>query len=306
MEVITKKNEQAKVSAGWINLIAFIIPVHWMSFIIAGFETKNTKWILFGIFYAAPLFLLFLSFLSGSTNSAMFGFLSFSIFISWIITFIHSFLIRDDYKKLIIKKRNISKSNNYDWLINNKKDKLVNSLSINHQKIINEMLKEQKEINGKYNKINPIHQANFIDIIVMVEDFIDQTKELMKKEEELDKIIKGFNISEINLKIKEITDKMQKAERKELREEYENTLNNYKQRKQTYSEFADKKEIINLKLESYLVKIKEIKYEFIEVDFLISEEKKNNIFKKTDEIAEDINMQIDILSDTYKNIERKY
>ena len=301
MKVLPK---QHNVIAFWINIIAFIIPFHWLAFLIAGLETKNSTWIKYSIFYAAPLFLTILAAIL-NFNSALAGLFVMSIFLSWMITFIHSFFIINDYKKLIIKKRNLEKSNSFDWLENNKQDKRINSLSIFHKKIMNEMLKEQKIINKKYNKINPIHQLNFIDIIVMVEDFIDQTKELMKKEEEIEEIIKRFEISEVNEKIKTTNAKIKQTTNKELIEEYKNSLKNYTKRKETYKEFIDKKEIIKLKLESYLAKIKEIKYDFIDVDFLISEEEKNSIFSKTDEISEDISQQMNFLSNTYKDIEDK-
>ena len=298
MKVLPK---QHNVIAFWINIIAFIIPFHWLAFLIVGLETKNTKWIKYSIFYAAPLFLTFFAAILGSSG-AVGGLLILSIFFSWMAAFIHSFLIIDDYKKLIIKKRNLKKSNSFDWLEDNKRDKKIDSLSLSHKKILNEMLKEQRIINKKYKKINPIHQLNFIDIIVMVEDFIDQTKELMKKEEEIEIIIKRFNISEVDKQTKTINAKIKQTTNKELIKEYKNTLINYEKRKKTYNEFTDKKKIITLKLGSYLAKIKEIKYDFIDVDFLISEEEKNSIFNKTDEIAEDISQQMNFLSDTYRNI----
>jgi len=298
MKVLPK---QHNVIAFWINIVAFIIPFHWLAFLIAGLETKNLKWIKYSIFYAAPLFLIFIALILD--YSVLGGLSIISIFFSWIAAFIHSFFIIDDYKKLIIKKRNLKKSNSFDWLENNKKDKKIDSLSLSHKKILNEMLKEQAIINKKYKNINPIHQLNFIDIIVMVEDFIDQTKELMKKEEEIENIIKKFNISEINEKIKNISLQIKKTTNNILIEEYKNTLKNYEKRKKTYNQFSDKKKIIKLKLESYLVKIKEIKYDFIDVDFLISEEEKNSIFNKTDEIVEDISQQMNFLSDTYRDIE---
>ena len=299
MKVLPK---QHNVIAFWINIVAFIIPFHWLAFLIAGLETKNVKWIGYSIFYGAPLFLIFIAAILDS-SAVVAGFLFLGVFVSWIVAFIHSFFIIDDYKKLIIKKRNLKRSNSFDWLDNNKNDKKINTLSLSHKKILNEMLKEQSAINKKYKKINPIHQINFIDIIVMVEDFIDQTKELMKKEEKIEEIIKKINISEINKKIKNVLLQIKQTTNNLLIEEYKNSLKNLEKRKKTYKEFIDKKKIISLKLESYLEKIKEIKYDFLEVDFLISEEEKNNIFNKTDEIVEDINQQMNFLSDTYRDIE---
>ncbi len=298
MKVLKK---QHFVITFWINFIAFIFPFHWLAFLIAGHTTKNKKWIKYSVIYAAPLFLFFVAAFA-NTFDFIGGILLISIFFSWIAAFIHSFFIIDDYKKLIIKKRNLKRANSFDWLENNKTDKKINSLSVNHKKILNEMLKEQRIINKKYNKINPIHQINFIDIIVMVEDFIDQTKELMKKEEEIETIIKSFDIQKINETIKSFTIEIKKTNNDLLISEYQNSIKTLQQRKTTQKEFVDKKKIIGLKLKSYLEKIKEIKYDFIDVNFLISEDEKNNIFNKTDEIVEDIGSQINLLTDTYRKI----
>ena len=43
MKNSNKKKKRRKIWAGWINILAFIIPIHWLGFLIAGLVVKKLK-----------------------------------------------------------------------------------------------------------------------------------------------------------------------------------------------------------------------------------------------------------------------
>ena len=301
-EVMAKKIKQRKIWTGWIKLLGIIPIINWLPFLIVGLVVKNKKWILFSILYVSPLVLLIVSILiGGDIESELNDLLFLSLWLSWLIALIHAIYMSNEYPSLLRKKWE-TKQNEFDWLTFKKRDKAINVLSREHQRIINKMLNELREINRKYNKVNSLYQVNFMDIVIMLEDFIDQTIELIKKEEHLDKITKKISVSKIELKIKELSSKIGNTEIREFKEEYKITLNNYKKRKNVCIGFVDQKVQIDLKLNNYIMRCKEIKRDFMNLNFSTAGEKEINILIRTEEITKDVNSQINILSDTLKEL----
>jgi len=164
------------------------------------------------------------------------------------------------------------------------------------------MLKEQAAIRKRYNEISPLHQPNFIDIIIMVDDFIEHATELMKKEKEIDKILLSFNMAQVEKRIDELNQKIRKTSKPELNKEYAQTKEKYFNQRKIYKDFTDKKKVIRLRLESNLMSLKQIKYDLINIDYSVEEKEPHFLFEKVDEISKEMDTHLNIMEETYNEL----
>ncbi len=302
MNKLEEKSTFWKITRLWWILLAFVFLINWMSLIIVGLEVRKKKWIFFGVLYAIPVF-IFMT-LNGQIAGLVKNVVMSLFFFSWFATIIHSIAIRKEYLYLLANKGN-KKADGYKnkFVVKNKqRQKTYTKLSVSHQKIYNALLNEQTAIRKRYDEISPLHQPNFIDIIVMVDYFIEQAEELMKKEEEIDKIIAGLNIEQVEDRIEELFQKIKQTNKVDLKNEYEQVLEKYKKQKQIYKDFTNKKKLIKLKLESNLVNLKEIKYDLIKIDYVVDEKEPHFLFKKVDDISKEMDTYLDVMTETYNEL----
>ncbi len=298
MDKLEEKSTFWKITHLWWLILPFIFLIHWISLIIVGLEVRKKKWVLFGILYSIPVF-IFMSLngqISGITENVVMSL----FFFSWFATIIHSIAIRKEYLYLLANKKNV-KSIKYKNKPTVKKRSFARASS-KHQSIYNALLIEQKAIRKRYDEISPIDQPNFIDLIVMLDYFIEQAQALIKKEEDIDEIIAGFNIEQIEDRIKELNKKINQTNKINLKNEYEQIIEKYKKQRQIYTDFTNKKNIIKLKLESSLISLKEIKYDLIKIDYVVDKKEPHFLFEKLDEISKEMDTYIEVMTETYNEL----
>jgi len=298
MNKLDEKSTFWKITRLWWIFLAFLFLIHWMSLIVAGLEARRKKWILFGVLYAIPVFLFMI--FNKQVGELAENIIMSLFFFSWFAAIIHSFAIRKEYLYLLANKGGKTHSEFKKKAV--QRESRTKKVSSDHQSIYDAMLKEQLAIRKRYDEIDPLHQPNFIDIIIMVDHFIEQAEELIKKESEIDKIIAGLNIKQVENRITELNDKISKATEVELQKEYEQTKASYEKQRQIHKDFSDKKNVIGLRLESNLMNLKEIKYDLIKIDYVVDETKPHFLFEKADEISKEMDSYLESMKDTYNEL----
>jgi len=302
MNKLAEKSTFWKISRLWWVFLAFVFLIHWMSIIIAGLEVRRKKWIIFGIIYSIPvfIFMIFNKQVGGVAENIIMSL----FFFSWFATIIHSIAIRKEYLYLLANKGDTKIAKYKNKFVGSKKQnkKTFVKPTSDHQRIYNAMLKEQSAIRKQYDEIDPLYQPNFIDIIIMVDHFIEQAEELMKKEKEIERVIAGFNIERIESRIEELNKKISSTTKVELQKEYKQIKEKYKKQILIHKDFTDKKNVISLKLESNLMNLKEIKYDLIKIDYAVDKKEPHFLFEKADEISKEMDIYLDSIKETYDDL----
>ena len=288
-----------KVGQIWWLIFLPAFFMHWLAPFIAGLIAKKRKWVLWGVYYLFTVVLLFVA--VPAPNIAFRSFAIGLFIFSWLANFVHSIVISIRFIKVMIDKR-LGHSIKKQEKLSREYSVQLKSLSPKHRKIMHTMLIEKKEILENYNNIDPILQNDMLDMLEMVESYIDYARELMTKEEEIEKIMKGINLNQIEGRTKQLKLQISKTSNIKLKNEYLEAIDNYQKQKNAYQNFKDKRKTIDLKLESNIGKLREIKYDLIEMKFKVSENEKGNMFKKVNQLSEDMTVFVENLKDTHKEL----
>jgi hypothetical protein len=280
-----------KVGQIWWLLFIPIFLLHWLSPLLAGLLAKKRRWVYWAMYYLATVVLLFIA---TPMPDVPLRNLFIGIFVfSWLGCFIHSIIIADKFIRVMIDNklgRNFEKRK-----LTRAQQSFLKGHSPKQKQWMQILLVEKKEILENYNKIDPVLQNEMLDVLEMVENYIDYANELMTKELELEKAIKELNIINIEQKIRQLNHQMSKTTNANLKNQYMHSIDNYKKQKDIYLNFLDKKKQINLKFESNIGKLREIKYDLIEMKFKSSREEKDSLLKKANELSEDMTVFVENL-----------
>jgi len=299
MKQEVKLNFFWKLGQIWWLLFIPAFFMHWLAPLLAGILAKKRKWIVWSVYYLITVILLFAA---APMPDSVFKSLSIGIFVfSWLGCFIHSIVIAGKFIKIMADKK-LGRSLKKQEKLNKEQVKQLKGLSVKHKRLMQTMLVEKKEILDNYNNIDPILQNDMLDLLEMVESYIDYAKELMSKEEEIEKVLKKIDLSNIEKRIKNLKQQHSKTSNIKLKNEYLEAIDNHQKQKDTYSDFRDKKKVIDLKLESNISKLREIKYDLIELKYKVSNDEKNNIFKKVNQLSDDMSVFVDNLKDTHNEL----
>lgn len=284
-----------KVGQVWwlIFLPAFFL--HWLAPLIAGLVANKRKWIGWAIYYLLTVVMLFI--VAPGPDTAFKGFAVGLFIFSWLANFVHSIIIAIKFIKIMIDKR-LGHTIKKQEKLSREHSSQLKGLSQKHKKMMHTMLIEKKEILENYNNIDPLLQNDMLDMLEMVESYVDYTKELMVKEEEIEKVMSNINLNQIDNRIKQLKHQHSKTANTKLKNEYLDAIDNYQKQKEAYHEFKDKQKAITLKLESNISKLREIKYDLIEMKYKVSENEKDNIFKKVNKLSEDMTVFVENLKET--------
>ncbi len=288
-----------KVGQLWWLLFLPAFFLHWLAPLIAGIIANKRKWIAWAIYY---LFTVILLFVVAPGPDTAFKNLAIGLFVfSWLGNFVHSIVIAVHHIKIMTDKR-LGHSIQKQEKLGREYSVQLKGLSAKHKKVMHTLLVEKKEILENYNNIDPILQNEMLDMLEMVESYIDYARELMTKEEELERIIKGINLNQIEGRIKQLKQQISKTSNTKLKNEYLEAIDNSQKQKDAYFSFKDKKKAIDLKLESNIAKLREIKYDLIEMKYKVSEKEKDNIFKKVNKLSEDMTVFVENLKETHNEL----
>lgn len=288
-----------KIGQIWWLIFLPVFFLHWLSPFLAGILSKTKKWIYWSIYYLLTVILLFV--VAPLPDSA-FQNLAIGVYVfSWLGCFIHSIIISVKFIG-IMKDKKLGRSLPKQEKLNREHQKQLKGLGVKHKKIMHTMLQEKKEIMDSYNNIDPVLQGDMLDILEMVETYIEYARELMAKEEEIDEIVRNLNIPKIESRIKQLKLQVNKTTNYQLKNEYLEAIDNYQKQKDTYYSFIEKRKLIDVKLESNISKLREIKYDLIELKYKDSENDKDNIFKKINNLSEEMNVFVDNLKDTHQEL----
>ena len=288
-----------KIGQIWWLIFLPIFFLHWLSPLLAGALAKKRSWVYWAVYNFLTVVLLFVA---TPMPDSLFKNLSIGIFIfSWLGCFIHSIIIADKFIRTMIDIK-LGRTLKKNEKLNREQQNYLKGYTVMHKQWIQMMLIEKKEILDNYNKIDPILQNEMLDLLEIVESYIDYARELMLKEEEIEKILKKLNINNIEQRIRQLNQQISKTTNINLKNEYQNAIENYQKHKDTYLDFNEKKKMINLKIESNIGKLREVKYDLIELKYKNSETEKNDIFQKANMLSEDITVFIDTLKETHNEL----
>ncbi len=252
---LSEKSTAWKIRHSLWVLISFIFLMHWASVLFAGFKAKKQEWILLGVGYALPVFLLFFVIDTGdASGGATLENVVVGIFLlSWMAAIITSFIIRVPYLNIMAGESPYSPK----------------SVPTEEERIDSPLLKEifgiRKEIYDLLHNQTNITDGILSEIKPVVEKYISNIKKLIEQEIKLEKTHEQAQSNDYSQKIEELQGKMSKTTNHALKAEYETTIDKYRKLLDSYKGLYDQIELTKLKIDSSIASLRQIKMDMLKL-----------------------------------------
>lgn len=285
----------------WWFIVSLIPFIHWLPLFLAGIKTKKTKWIAWGLFYLSiMLATILLSKGERPFNSAflknLHGLLSFSYFLSWIISIFHTFSIKKEFLYYLSQiPQEFTKTTTFDKRTGRHTTHFQRNLGKHARTIATiESLQNQIILELKKEEKNNVITAGLEST---VNKYVTQTKELAERDSKLAKLLKNSNPKEIEFKIRELKRKIDRTDNAELMQQYMDTISNLEHSGKMHSDFEDQREIIRLKLDNALMELKKIKMNLINMQNLSSQDQNTSYLKDFETKSQELTTYLELLKD---------
>ncbi len=283
----------------WI-IISFFFLIHWSSVLYAGIRVKKLKWIILSAIYAIPTFVFMI--LNGTMEKDTFGenLVMVSFFMSWLATIITAFIIRKDFlieldKLVAAPIRRFVPKTNVQTNFNNQR-----GYKGKHSGLMQKVMLLRGEIFLQIEKADTSLREIYLDLSPMVDKYVEKVKELISSDEKLSNIINNYSETEIDSKVEQMREKLSKTTNHELKREYEQSIVKYNEHKKSFQEIKDQSEMINLRLNSTLMTMQQIKFDMLKMSSLELNDK-GVLLKSLEDKSNELSEYIDIVKDTYSN-----
>lgn len=274
------------INSLWI-IITFVIFVNWTVFFYIGARVKNRKWIFAGIMYLAVVVFYFM------THKHINDYAAPVFLVSWLASIVHAFIIRPKYLRLLDRKLGYLQGYN------------PMEIDSEHVKSILPIKLEtiKKEVFNKINQSDSFNNDIVKELKPMIENYVERANELVIQKEKLEKILEQYSISELDRNISDLKSKLNSEGSERMIHEYKDAIAAHEKHRKAIIELNDQKEMIELRLDSTEMALKQIQYDLIKLESIDSHEEQKNFFKSFEDKSTELSEYLKILRNTYSNNE---
>lgn len=206
-----------------------------------------------------------------------------------LVAFINSFIIIKKYNILVNEQKSITKRI--------KTKPIVKELS-EEEKILMEIGEIRKRIINRIKKSKDFDSFIENDIKKMVDDYSYQIKKLIEDKKQLEKKIALLEIKELETEIKDLQNKLSKADNPRIIKEYKNSINAKQILIESESEILINYKTIKLRLETSVDSLKQVENDLIKLENVFNVDNKQKFFKTFEEKSAELNNYV---NDVEKN-----
>ncbi|PIE86022.1 MAG: hypothetical protein CSA05_02420 [Bacteroidia bacterium] len=157
----------------------------------------------------------------------------------------------------------------------------------------------RKEILDKLHHSKQIDNSIVRDIKPMVDKYVSQVKELIERQIRLEHIIQRNQMSNINTKINNLKQKASETNSHQVKYEYQTTVAKLEKQRETIQEFIDESEMLQLRIDSHVVSLEQIKFDLFRVESLTFDEQRKEFTKMFEEKSADLSNYLSVLKESY-------
>jgi len=168
-----------------------------------------------------------------------------------------------------------------------------------YEKITQKVNNLRSEILEKIKTSDEYHSDIIEDIKPLVDKYIAQVSELIARDKKLESVLRNNPPEKINDAILELNQKLGETRNLMLQNEYKKAIEKHQKHKQTLKEFIEQREMINLRLDSTVMSLNEIKFDLIKMENLAADDQREKFFELFDEKSNDLSNYLEILKETY-------
>lgn len=291
MAVTSKGNSWEFINSLWLILV-FVPFLYWAGLLVAGIRANVKKWIFYGALYAVPFFSLFLVF-PGNPSENVEGVWVFTFMVTWLIAIIHSFLIRPQYLRALADEPEIPSKKSTQK--RNPAPDMTGEYAAFMRKVANIRNDILRQIESSKAYENDIVN----EIKTSLENYLEQTRQLMERDQKLKMLLRNFNQAEIDTSVKKLEYRMTQTTNPELKREYQNSIERYNKHRHSLQDIRDQREVIRLRLNSSFMSLKQLKMDLIKMESLETHEQREHVFNTFEQKTTDLQSYLKYLKQSY-------
>jgi len=207
-------------------------------------------------------------------------------------------LIKKTQKENITINENVRKE---EYKTEKKEDKKI---VIDKDNFIGQALMIKESLIKKLKSENKIKDKIGLEIIPMIENFINKIKELVELKREIAEVMGDFSIEEVENHLKNLKNKILNIQDENLRNEYQKSIDQHEKQRKSIEELKNQKEIIDLRLMSSLTSLKQLQIDFARIKGIYSQEDNSSI-RSFEETSKDLSNYVENIKNSYRNLERE-
>jgi len=168
-----------------------------------------------------------------------------------------------------------------------------------HQLMLQQVMAIRADILKTIENSHEYENDIILDIKMMMDNYIEQTKELIDRDRKLKQTVDGMPMNNVNDTIYDLRSKLTQTVNPSLKQEYEKSIERYTKHRKSLQDFKDQREVIRLRLDSTIMSLRQIKYDLIKMESLASDEKRKHVMKSFEEKSDDLSAYLKILKQSY-------
>lgn len=141
-----------------------------------------------------------------------------------------------------------------------------------------------------------------LELNPLLENFVKHIGELIEKNNELNRIMNNMPHLDWEAEINNLIKKMEKTESSTLKREYQKTIKQYRKHLKSLTELNNQKELIQLRLNSSVMALKQMQIDFYRLKNLESFEESASV-KQLKEKSDELSQYLDDLDKSYDELE---
>lgn len=168
-----------------------------------------------------------------------------------------------------------------------------------HKQILRKVSQLREAILNKIKRSDQFDNGIVRDIKPLVDKYLNQVKELVERDEKLERIIAKNPIAEIDMQISRLKQKATETNSDMLKYEYQNAVQKHEKHKNSIEEFVEQREMISLRLNSTVMSLEQIKFDLLRIESLAADEQRSEFTRIFEEKSADLSNYLSLLKDSY-------
>jgi len=294
------------VNSLWILPCFFIGLLSWASFIYIGRRVAKRKYVLWGIVYTIPVIAISIG-VSASEHAGdpyydmVDDIAGLVFFISWIASILHAFIIRKEYLVLLSQKE---ESQNFGRQYEENYRQVAAATTTNpHDKVLEKAKTIAKQIDRYLKENEDATSYLFDEIKPLVKKYLTQIELLIEQYKKMQQLAKGIPAEQLKIELQDLEIKLQSSDNQVYKTELRELIAKKKKYRNSGQELKEQAEIIQIRIKAAVLSLQQIKMDLLNIEHLSNRDRQKEVFKNLEEKADDISSYIQVLEETYSNLD---
>ncbi|MCG8570567.1 MAG: 2TM domain-containing protein [Spirochaetes bacterium] len=148
----------------------------------------------------------------------------------------------------------------------------------------------------------PLKERLDEDLEEILNKYYQKLTDLIQRESDINKMIHSISVDQINEEMALMNKKHEESTSKVLKNEYKKSIEQYQKHLHSYQELKNQKEIVNLRISSAMMSLKQLQLDLSNIEEIVTSEE-NDTIRTLEEKSLDLSRYVQNLKNSYENLD---